>query len=410
MPAPDATALLIDDYPACHRARRMAVVTETYPPEINGVSLSLTRLVMGLQTAGHDVQLVRVRQGPQDLPAVADADPAGDCVDPGRMEQVLMRGMPIPHYPNLKMGLPAKSALVRLWRQKRPDMVHIATEGPLGWSALQAAMLLRLPVTSDFRTNFHAYSQHYGVGLLRRPILSYLRKFHNRTDRTMVPTQALKAQLTDLGFKRLTVVSRGVETAQFEPSRRSLALRQRWGADPTSLVVTCVGRLAAEKNLQLVLRAFDRIQEVRPKSRLVLVGDGPMRDVIAQRFPRAVLAGQRRGTELAEHYASADLFLFASLTETFGNVVPEAMASGLAVVAFDCAAAGELISDGRDGRTVPADNEGAFIQAAVELAQDDSRRQAMGAAARESACRHSWPRVVEQFMGVVHAVTAPRAD
>src|SRR3954465_13976687 len=142
-------------------ALRIAFVTETYPPEINGVSLSVARFIEGLRRRNHEIQLVRPRQ--------ARADQGGGTRE---FEQVLMRGLPIPRYPGLKMGLPAKRALTELWSLHRPDLVHIVTEGPLGWSALQAALKLKLPVTSDFRTNFHAYSMHYGVGWLKKPIAS----------------------------------------------------------------------------------------------------------------------------------------------------------------------------------------------------------------------------------------------
>jgi glycosyltransferase involved in cell wall biosynthesis len=175
--------IVVDELQSGRRSLRLAVVTETYPPEINGVSMTIARFVEGLRTRGHDVQLVRPRQDRSD--ASADAD-------------VLMRGLPIPRYPHLKMGLPAKNALVKLWSLKRPDVVHIVTEGPLGWSALRAALKLKLPITSDFRTNFHAYSSHYGIGWLKKPIFGYLRKFHNRTLCTMVPTAALARDLDEM--------------------------------------------------------------------------------------------------------------------------------------------------------------------------------------------------------------------
>ena len=151
--------LLVDDYLPARRSLRVALVTETYPPEVNGVAATFARVVEGLRLRGHELQLVRPRQG-------ADDGVPSDAVVPHDAE-VLMRGLPIPRYPQLKMGLPSRRALLRLWSTRRPDVVHIATEGPLGWSALQAATQLKLPVVSDFRTNFHAYSRHYGVGWLR---------------------------------------------------------------------------------------------------------------------------------------------------------------------------------------------------------------------------------------------------
>ena len=179
----EPTSLVIDNYPAAQRSLRIAFVTETYPPEVNGVAMTMARVVGGLHRRNHDVQLVRPRQDSRD-----EADRSV------RFHEVLMRGLPIPRYPNLRMGAPSKRALVQLWSLRRPDVVHIATEGPLGWSALQAARHLKLPVSTDFRTNFHAYSRHYGIGWLHKPIMAYLRKFHNRAASTMVPTEALRRE------------------------------------------------------------------------------------------------------------------------------------------------------------------------------------------------------------------------
>ncbi|MDE1948580.1 MAG: glycosyltransferase family 1 protein, partial [Burkholderiales bacterium] len=309
---------------------RIAVVTETYPPEVNGVSTTIARVVEGLLECGHRLQLVRPRRD------------EGDAGTPGPgLQTLLVRGLPIPRYPQLRMGLPARRTLVSSWLRERPDVVHIATEGPLGWSALRAALQLKLPLTSDFRTNFHAYSRHYGIGWLERPIVGYLRRFHNRTGCTMAPTEMLRRELEHAGFERTAVVARGVDARRFSPERRSEALRRSWGVGADETVVLCVGRLAPEKNLDTLLEAFEGMRAVNPALRLVLVGDGPMREQLRQRCPDAVFAGLRGGDDLAAHYASGDLFLFPSLTETFGNVTPEAMASGLPVLAFDCAAAGQ---------------------------------------------------------------------
>jgi glycosyltransferase involved in cell wall biosynthesis len=385
--------LVVDSLPATRRSRRITLVTETYPPEVNGVAMSMARLVDGLHALDHDLQLIRPRQ-----------HEAADTAQRTRFEQVLTGAWPIPNYPHLRMGVPSKRTLVRLWSLRRPDVVHIATEGPLGWSALQAALHLKLPVTSDFRTNFHAYGHHYRLGWLAQPIMAYLRKFHNRAHCTMVPTEPLRAQLAQRGFERLAVVSRGVDTRQFDPQRRSTALRAQWGVAPGDVVVASVGRLAAEKNLALVMQAFEALRRSLPRARLLFVGDGPMRAELAARCPDAIFAGQRHGGDLAAHYASADLFLFASLTETYGNVTAEAMASGLPVVAFDCAAAAQLIVADRSGRLVPADAPEAFVAAAAALAIDAEARTRFGRAARERALQFDWHGVVKRFESVLTQV------
>lgn len=373
---------------------RIAVVTETYPPEINGVAHTLSRLVQALAERQHRVQLIRLRQPTDSAGASADA------------REVLMRGMPIPRYPGLRMGLPCKGALVKLWSTHRPDVVHIATEGPLGWSALQAAQQLRLPMSSDFRTNFHAYSQHYGMGALLRSIMLLLRKFHNRAHLTMVPTPELQQQLSAAGFKHLVVVGRGVDVRQFHPRHRSESLRQQWGAQPGHPVVLCLGRLAAEKNLDLAVRAFEALQHQSPGARLVFVGDGPLRESLGRRCPGAQFTGSLRGEALATAVASADLMLFPSTTETFGNVVVEAMASGVCVLSYRLAAAGQYIRSGFNGWTVEAGCEAAFIDTAVGAALAVEHLRQLGAKASQDMQRLDWgsiARQVEQeLLRVIH--------
>ncbi|HOB93596.1 MAG TPA: glycosyltransferase [Aquabacterium sp.] len=367
---------------------QIALVTETYPPEVNGVAGNVARLVQGLRERGHRLQLVRPRQ-PGDAAGSSAAAP----------DELLLRGLPIPRYPQLRMGLPATGALLAQWRARRPDVVHIATEGPLGWSALRAARRLGLPVTSDFRTNFDAYSRHYGIGWLRGPILGYLRHFHNATQATMVPTPALQQALQGQGFAGVHVVARGVDTARFSPVWRSDALRRSWGAGAHTWVVAHVGRLAPEKNLSLLVHAYQAMRQVRPDSLLLLVGDGPARAELRAQCPGAVFAGMRSGDDLAAHDASADAFVFPSLTETFGNVTPEAMASGLPVLAYDQAAAGQLVGHGRSGLLAAPGDAQRFVALAADLALDAGRARAWGAAGRRTALACQWEQVIAQVAG-----------
>lgn len=372
---------------------RVAMVTESYPPEVNGVANSVARVVDGLRTRDHAVQLVRPRQ-------------AHEAATHGRgaIDEICTAGMQIPLYGQLRMGLPAGQQLSRAWTTRRPDIVHIATEGPLGWSALKVARAMGLPVCADFRTNFHAYSRFYRLGWLQRPIIGYLRSFHNRCHCTMVPTEALQEQLAESGFRSLNVVARGVDTALFTPARRSTALRRQWGVPDDGLVVLHVGRLAPEKNLGIVMQAFDSIRHIKPDARLVLVGDGPSRAEWQARRPDVLFAGFRTGEDLATHYASSDMFLFPSLTETYGNVTPEAMASGLAMVAYDDAAAGQLIQHGIDGLLARKGDVADFLVSATDLSANRQWRQAMGRAARARVAHMGWDAIVGR-VEQVHADT-----
>lgn len=368
---------------------RIAVVTETFPPEVNGVAMTLGRIVDGLLHRGHTVQVVRPRQAHE------------NTVPRERLEPVLARGIPLPTYGELRFGLPSKDRLVKLWGANRPDVVHVVTEGPLGWSAVAAARQLQLPMTSSFHTNFHSYTQHYGIGLLRAPIESYLRRLHNRTLATMVPTKAMVQELTYRGYNNVKLVSRGVAIALFKPERRSQALRESWGALPDDPVVILVGRLAKEKNVGLVVAAFRAIEAKNPRAQLVFVGDGPLRKQLEEMCPKAHFAGIRKHEELATYYASADLFLFPSLTETFGNVVPEALASGLAVVSYANAAAQELITSGHTGLLVPNGDEKAFVDTAVALSLDAQRQHQLRQAAAQCVAHLAWDAVCESFESVL---------
>ena len=373
------------------RRLRLAVVTETFPPEVNGVAMTIGRLLPAMEQRGHRVSLVRPRQG--------EADCAADSARP----TILVPGVPLPRYPNLRMGLPASRALARAWREQRPDLVHVVTEGPLGWSAVAVARRLGLPVTSAFHTNFHAYSAHYGLGWLSGAIAGYLRLFHNRTALTLVPTDTLRRELAAQGFHHLEVLSRGVDTQLFHPQRRDASLRAHWGAGPDTPVVLYVGRLAPEKNLLQLLGGFSALRARRGDARLVLVGDGPMRAQLERLRPDAIFAGTRRGEDLAVHYASADVFLFPSLTETFGNVTLEAMASGLAVLAYDYAAAHELITHGEDGLLAPFAANEDFCAEAAKLA-DLNWARTLGRAARRRALAMDWSCVHDRFETILMRV------
>jgi glycosyltransferase involved in cell wall biosynthesis len=383
------TSIVLEDYPATRPSLRIAVVTETWPPEVNGVAMTLAKLVQGLSHRNHDVQLIRPRQTKTESP-----------MNDSTLEEVLMRGMPIPRYPELKLGLPSKKTLVKTWTLRRPDVVHIATEGPLGWSALQAAKVLKLPVTSDFRTNFQSYSKHYGVGWLRKPIVAYLRKFHNATACTMVPTRELMRTLGQNGFSNLKVVSRGVDTKLFNMSKRDTSLRSSWGADDKTTVLISVGRMAPEKNLDQVLKIHEALKYKGKEFKLVMVGDGPLKEQFQQRYPEIIFPGMLSQSNLATCYASSDLFVFPSQTETFGNVTLEALASGIPVLAFDCAAARDWVQTGVNGWLVAENNPEGFAAQAVAIFNNQDALKQITQSTRQQVVHLDWDQIAEQVESV----------
>jgi len=375
---------------------RYALVTETWPPEVNGVALTVQGLANGLLARGNAVEVVRPRQ-PTDL--------SGN--DEHAIATLLVRGAALPRYPGLRFGMPATRLLLRHWRQAPPDAIYVATEGPLGWSALRAAARLGIPVATGFHTRFDHYMRDYGMPWLEGTALGWMRRFHNRADATLVPTAELLGFLREQGFERVVRLARAVDTTQLSPSLREDSLRASWGAGADTLVAIHVGRIAPEKNLALAVRAFRALQKQRPDARFVWIGDGPAREALAQANPDFVFCGVQRGVDLARHFASGDLFLFPSLSETFGNVTLEAMASGVATVAFDTGAAREHLRDGVHGAL--ATDEASFIAATVRLAGDDEALRDLGRAARASVLKLRPEQVAADFDALL-AGLARRGD
>jgi glycosyltransferase involved in cell wall biosynthesis len=375
----------------------IAVVTETYPPEVNGVAMTLGHMVQGLLARGHRVSLTRPRQHAHD---VADSS--------ARHATTLVRGLPIPGYAGLRFGLPASRLFRRQWRADRPDVVQVVTEGPLGASAVAVARELGIPAVSEFHTNFHAYSRHYGFGWLEAFVAAHLRRLHNRCRMTLVPSRQLGVDLLRRGYHGIRVVARGVDTQLFNPVHRSAALRAAWKVGNDDLVVAHVGRLAPEKNLPLLLTTFDAIRSYVPSARLLLVGDGPSRRLLEKRHPEHIFAGMRHGEDLAAHYASADLFLFPSLTETYGNVTLEALASGLPVVAYRMAAAAELIRHGDNGMLAEPGASDQFVRAALDLVSRPHARRRAVEAAPPSVAALDWERIHDRLVAALReAITLP---
>lgn len=367
---------------------RICFVSETWSPDINGVAHTLGHLSRELDARNITLQLVRPR-------------PDNGRRAEGIEDELQVSGFHLPGYKAVKLGLPAGRALARLWRDSRPDAVYIATEGPLGWSALRQARRMGLPVASGFHTNFDHYAGDYGFAWLKRPVTAVLRHFHNRTGATLVPTATQVRALSAQGFDNVQVMSRGIDANHFSPEKRDPELRRTWGVGENQPVALHVGRLASEKNLDLLVESVQAMQEVQPDLVTVIVGDGPLRESLQQRLPEAVFTGFINRESLARHYASADIFVFPSCSETYGNVVAEAMASSLGVVAFDHAAASELITSGRQGLTARVGDQKGFIDHAVSLCQHPASYGQLGRQARQRVASNGWDRIADDFLRIL---------
>lgn len=370
----------------------MALVTETFPPEINGVAMTLDRLVTGLREHGHDVTVVRPRQRHE-----RDRDDAKD--------ERLQPSIPLPFYSDLRLGLPTHGAPYPVAGSERRDVVHVATEGFLGISALRCALQRRIPVISSYHTRFDDFGRHYGLGFLAPWLRAHLRCFHNKTQATLVPSPSIRDSLVGQGFRNCHVLGRGLDAMHFHPARRSEGKRAAWGMGEDDPVLICTSRLAPEKNLGLALRAFDAVRQRVPDARLVLVGNGPLQERLRGRAG-VVVVGAVPHEEVGAHLAAADVFLFSSETETYGNVLTEAMACGLATVSYDYAASGMHVHHGVNGLQVALGDEDGFVREAVRVVEDHELRRRLGVAARRTAAALDWDHVVVRFEEHLRAAAA----
>lgn len=360
------------------------VVTDTYAPDINGVALSLGRLCTGLRERGHRVEVIRSGKN----------GPDGEC---GIM------WWPLPGYWEIRVGAPWPGQLRRRWRKNRPDLVYVAIETPLGFSAVAAARKLKIPVVGGFHTNFREYLRKYGMSWISDKVWLYQKWFHNRLARTLVPSPGARDNLIAAGFSKIGVLGRGVDTDRFRPEKRSEALRKEWGATGDVPVALVVGRVSSEKNIKLAIRAFDRMRKICPEIVCVVVGDGPTRKRLQRKHPEVHFVGYRVGEDLAASYASADMLLFPSETETFGNVLIEGMASGLAILAYDYAAVAWHCEDGLSVMKVKKGDDVAYLDAAETLL-DANLRKKLGREARRVAESLSWPEIVIELEREFYAV------
>lgn len=367
------------------------MVTDTFVPDINGVAISLGRLCAGLRALGHRVQIIRSGKAASE-------------------HETSVLSWPLPGYWEIKVGAPWPGELYQRWQQNRPDVVYVAIETPLGFSAVSAARRLGIPVLGGFHTNFREYLQKYGANWIGKQVWRYQKWFHERLARTLVPSPDAREKLVRAGFTKSTVLGRGVDTALFSPAKCSESLRVEYGAKNGAPVALVVGRVASEKNIELALRAFTEMRKSCPELVCRVIGDGPVRAKLKREFPEVQFPGYLTGEELAACYASADIMLFPSETETFGNVLLEGMSSGLAVLCYDYAAAAWHGVHGENLLKVPKGDVAAFVETSIQLL-DPATRSRLGASARRTSESLSWTKIISELEQIFYEeVTKARAS
>ena len=359
---------------------RIAIVTETWPPEINGVALTVQSLAQGLAALGHSIEVVRPRQ---------DDEPGGE-----RSRASITcrcRARRCRDTRDFASACPRIAGCIGAGRSQRPDVLYIATEGPLGLTALGAARRLGIPVSTGFHTRFDDYARHYGFGFPDADRLRLSAPFpQSRRRDAGADGRARRLPRSEPFPQRAPAAPRGRhETVSSAPARRSAARAS--GNSARTISQSSTSAASRRKRISISpCTAFRAIQAQHPAARFVLVGDGPARKTLSAAHPDFVFAGMRRGEDLARHYASGDLFLFPSLSETFGNVTLEALASGVPVVAYDYGAAREHMRASDVGACVSQHDRDAFVASAADRARE--RRAAAPPIARKRARGRRWTR------------------
>jgi glycosyltransferase involved in cell wall biosynthesis len=363
---------------------RVALVTENFLPKLDGVTRTLVMLLEHLERRKHPTIVLGPQGGPRQY---AGARIFG------------APGLPLPLYPELRMLFPAAD-LGRRLACFQPDIVHVVDPMLLGAAGIRWAQRLEVPVVSSYHTNLAAYCAHYHLGALTATTWAYRRFLHNQCSVTLCPSPSTAGQLKQHGFARVGLWTRGVDSRLFHPARRSETWRLRVTGDASSRIVLYVGRLSPEKNLGTLAAAFRALASADAQAHLVLVGDGPSRDDLARALDglRVTFTGYLRGDALAEAYASADVFAFPSTTETFGQVVQEAMASGLPVIACDAEGVRDLVRHDQTGLLVSTGDAHMFSDTLCRLLASSEQRTRMGTRARELAEQRTWEHIMNTLL------------
>jgi glycosyltransferase involved in cell wall biosynthesis len=374
---------------------RITLTTDTYLPEVNGVTTVLATMRRGLLERGHAVQVLAPA-----YPHLSQDDP-----DVHRA-----RSIPCPPYPAVRLSWPWGQGLAGAMRRFAPDLVHAVTEGPLGGFGRAYARRTDRPLVTSFHTDFPRYAGrylgHWAIGPTRR----YLRWFHGPARATQTPSDVTRAELQRLGLPRAVTWGRGVDCRVFSPGRRDERRRYALGA-AGKLLILYVGRLAVEKGMDTLVPAFQAVHASRGEGLVFCVaGDGPEADRVRSELPFARHFGFLERETLADLYADSDLFVFPSATETCGLVALEAMASGLPVIGVDAGGMRDNVRDGLTGRLVAPGDADELVGAVAAVLADESTRYAMGQAARAFAVGRDWDRELDLLVRQYESVLGLTAD
>jgi glycosyltransferase involved in cell wall biosynthesis len=365
---------------------RIAIFSEVYWPMVSGVGVTLDRLVEALSARGHQL---RIYSATYDLPpGVRD-----------RPEAHRSPSVPLFLYPDVQWAFPRQRDVVEDLARFRPDVVHVATEFALGLAGVKAAAQLGLPLIASAHTDYEKYAARYGVRWVLRMGWIYLRWFYGHADRILVPSRVFQETLRKRGVEHTSLWTRGVDPAHFHPRFRSDAYRRRFGLGPDDLLVSYIGRLAREKDIGRLLRSWEAVRAERGNAQLVLVGQGPLAEGLRRRpIPGVHLTGLLSGRDLSEAYASADLFVFPSSTETFGNSLLEAMASGLPSIAVAGGGVLEFARHLENAWLARVQSTESLTEGLQLLMRDADLRRRLSEGGLATAASRAWDPIYDQLL------------
>lgn len=365
---------------------RIALFSDVYWPMVSGVGITLTRLADALEARGH---AVRVYSAAYPMPA--------EVVD--RPEVHRSPCVPMPLYRDVQWAFPRQREIENDLAAFGPDLIHVATEVSMGLSGAKAARRLGVPMVASAHTDYQKYAEWYGVPWVLGAAWLYLRWFYGRAERVFCPSRVYQDFLRSKGIERTALWTRGVDPAQFHPSFRSEGFRRRLGVGPDDLLVAYVGRVAREKDIGLLLDAWPGIAARHPRVTLAVVGQGPLEGSIRQRcLPRVHVTGLLQGRALSEAYASADVYTFPSPTETFGNSLLEALASGLPSIAADTGGVLEFARHGENAWLTRAGDRAALVAGLDRLLGDPALRNQLREGALRTAGDRRWDLVYDRLV------------
>lgn len=374
---------------------RIALFSEVYWPMVSGVGVTLERMIGGLRARGHEL---RVYTAEYPLPA-------------GATERSYVHRSPsVPFflYPDVRWAFPNQKEIVADLTRFQPDVVHVATEFAMGLVGLKAARQLDLPLIASAHTDYGKYAARYGVRWALGMGFMYARWFYGQAGKVLVPSRIFQETLAKQGVTHTGLWTRGVDPVHFHPRFRSDEYRARFGVGPDDLLVSYVGRLAREKDIMRLVKAWEALKPVRGNAQLVLTGQGPLEETLRRRpVPGVHLTGLSSGDDLSQAYASADLFVFPSATETFGNSLLEAMASGLPSLAVSAGGVMEF-ANAENALLVKPQNTAALTEGLKRLLLDADLRRRLAAGGLRTAAERDWSTINDQLLADYAEVAARR--